>query len=85
MDLRPEGHPCMYRLYQPCTRRWSCQNWSRSLNFCSLPVAVRGSSSMKSIDVGHLKCAMLSRTATGKLQKFKLREQFWQEERRVQG
>ncbi len=34
---------------------------SRNLNFCSLPVAVFGSASTKSIDFGALKCAIFSR------------------------
>ncbi len=43
-------------------------------------------------NMAHFKCPTsvdfideLPRTATGKLQKFKLRDQFWQEQRRVQG
>ena len=43
-------------------------------------------------NMAHFKCPTsidfieeLPRTATGKLQKFKLREQYWQEQRRVQG
>ena len=52
----PLGAPDRYAGY-PTWRLWPSQYGSRSLNFWSLPVAVRVSASRSSTDVGHLKCA----------------------------
>src|SRR5262249_17865209 len=60
---RREDHPRQTDSHERLqfTLRWPFQYLSRSRNFWSFPVAVRGSASRNSTEVGHLKCARCSR------------------------
>ena len=53
-DLRNTDPVSVEQQDQLIWRSWPSQNGARSLNFCSFPVAVRGSSSRNSIRFGHL-------------------------------